>query len=201
MINENWAILGAIINMIGGLSYLKDTWQLKNAPNRATWFIWALAPFIILAAQAESRVGVQALFTFTAGFTPLLIFIASFRNKKSFWKLRRLDYVCGALSILGLVLWLLADNPNLAIVFSIASDVLASFPTVVKSYTHPETESGPPFLWNIVGVSITLLAVQEFTFSGSAFTVYYFLLVVTLFVLIQFRVGPRLRSTLHLEKA
>jgi hypothetical protein len=197
MLSENWAIVGAVINTIGGLSYLWDTWRLKNAPNRATWIIWALAPFIILAAQAESRVGTQALFTFSAGFTLLLVFLASFRNKKSYCKLKSLDYVCAGLSILGLILWRAADNANIAIVFSIFADALASLPTVIKSYTNPETESGPPFLWNIVGVSLTLLTFEDLSFVSVGFTAYYFILVITLFVLIQFKVGPRVRSRLE----
>ena len=177
----------------GGLAYLWGTWRGKNSPNRATWLIWAIAPFVILAAQADARVGTQALLTFTAGFTPALIFLASFKNKKSFWKLGAIDYGCGVLSIFGLLLWLITKEGSLAIIFSIASDFLAAVPTAIKSYTNPETESGPPFLFNIVGAGITILTIESFSLESSAFAVYYLILATTLFVLIQFKVGPRLR--------
>ena len=73
---------------------------------------------------------------------------------------------------------------------SAASDV---YKRQIKSYTNPETESGPPFLFNIVGAGITILTIESFSLESSAFAVYYLILATTLFVLIQFKIGPRLR--------
>lgn len=80
------------------------------------------------------------------GFNPLLIFLASFVNKKAYWEISKLDLSCGALAIAGLVLWLITGTGNLAIFFSILADGIAAIPTVIKSYHKPETENPNVFL-------------------------------------------------------
>jgi hypothetical protein len=49
---------------------------------------------------------------FMAGFSPLLIFIASFLIKKAHWKPSTFDYACGALSSLALILCYLTKDPS-----------------------------------------------------------------------------------------
>jgi hypothetical protein len=71
----------------------------------------------------KQGVGILALTTFSVGFVPLTIFIASFFNKESEWKIGKLDIVCGVLSVLGLVLWLITKVGNVAIFFSIMADL------------------------------------------------------------------------------
>jgi hypothetical protein len=104
MLNENFVYIGAALSFLGALSYLIDTLKGKAQPNKVTWFVWALAPLVALWPTLQQGVGVQSLLTFMVGFNPLLIFLASFVNKKAYWKITKLDLTCGALSILGLVL-------------------------------------------------------------------------------------------------
>jgi hypothetical protein len=53
MLDSHFVILGAILNVIGGLSYLIDTIKGKAKPNRVTWFLWALAPLIAFTAELK----------------------------------------------------------------------------------------------------------------------------------------------------
>ena len=76
-----------------------------------------------------------------AGFLPLLIFLSSFVNKNSYWKLKKLDYICLALAVLALILWKITNNPLLAIIFSILADFFAALPLIIKIYKFPETET------------------------------------------------------------
>src|SRR4029079_2044583 len=124
--NENFVYLGSAITFLGGFSYLWDTLRGKVQPNRVSWLLWSLAPLIAFASQIQQHVGIQSLLTFTFGALPALVFIGSFFNKKSFWKIEKLDIICGALSLLGLVLWYITQVGNVAIFFSILADGLAS---------------------------------------------------------------------------
>lgn len=101
MLHPNFVILGAIINFLGGLSYFIATLKGKVKPNRVTWFLWALAPLIAFSAEIGEGVGIQSLLTFMVGFNPLLIFFASFVNKKAEWRLGTLDYVMGGAFFVG----------------------------------------------------------------------------------------------------
>src|ERR1700693_1097434 len=101
MINQNFVYLGVAITALGGLSYLINTLRGTVQPNRVTWFLWSLAPLIAFAAEVRQSVGLQAWFTFILGFEPLLVVIASFINKKAYWKMTRTDKMFGALSLIG----------------------------------------------------------------------------------------------------
>ena len=78
MINQNFAIVAAVLSSIGGIGYLVYTLQGKVKPNKVTFFLWAFAALIAFFAEIKQGVGVESLLTFSVGFLPLLIFIASF---------------------------------------------------------------------------------------------------------------------------
>jgi len=192
MLNQNFVIIGTIIGAIGSLAYLIDTVKGKVKPNRVSFLLWSIAPFIAFAAQIKQGVGLEALMTFSTGFLPITVFIASFVNKKAEWKVTRFDLVCGFLSIVGLILWLITKVGNIAIFFSIVADGLAAVPTIVKSYKYPETELAWPWIASVLGVVLTLLTLKELNFANSGFIVYILIVNTLIFSLIQFRIGERL---------
>lgn len=176
MIPEQFAILGVVISFLGAITYVKATLQGKTKPNRVTWFLWMLAPFIAFSAQVSQGVWYQALLTFIVGFDPLLVLIASFFNKNAEWKLTTFDYFCGALSILAIILWQVTKVGNIAIALSIAADLLAAVPTVVKAYKFPQTESYKIYLAGVLCATITLLTIKTWNFESTAFALYILLL-------------------------
>lgn len=194
MIDERWIILGVTLNFLGAIGYLVDTVKGKTKPNRVTWFMWALAPLVAFFAEIKQGVGLQSLMTFMVGFSPLLIFIASFVNRKSEWKITKLDIICGSLSLLGLILWAVTRHGNIAILFAIIADGLAALPTIVKSYRAPETENYWVFLAAMVSAGITLLTITMWNFEHYAFPVYILAVCTILFVLIKFKVGNLVRA-------
>ena len=188
MINQNFIYLGALIFFIGSIGYFFETLQGKVKPNRVTWFIWAVAPMITFAAQIKQGVGIQSLLTFMVGFIPLLIFFASFINKKSYWKIQSIDLICGSLSIIGLILWQITKVGNIAIIFSIIADFLAALPTFVKSYKHPETENYFLYLGLTVFAFITLLTIKVWNFETYSFSLYMLILNLLIATIIKFKI-------------
>jgi hypothetical protein len=197
MLNQNFIIIGTLIGAAGSLAYLVDTVKGKIRPNRVSFLLWSIAPFIAFAAQIKQGVGLESLMTFSTGFLPLTTFIASFVNKKAEWKITRFDLVCGALSILGLILWLITKVGNIAITFSILADGLAAIPTIVKAYKYPDTELAWPWIATVFGVVLTLLTLSEWTFANSGFIIYILLIDALIFILVQFRIGEKLNSQKH----
>lgn len=192
MINDNFVFLGVAIFAFGSIGYFLGTLKGKVKPNRVTWLIWALAPLIAFAAQVKEGVGIhQSLLTFTVGFIPLLILGASFINKKSYWKIGKLDIICGTLSLLGLLLWQITGTGLIAIFFAIIADGLAAFPTVIKSIKFPETENWILYFANAISAGITLLTIKIWNFETFAFPLYIFLLTLLLAALIKFKIGKR----------
>ncbi len=98
MLHPNFIFVGVGLQFLGGLSYLLDTIKGKIQPNKVSWFLWSLAPLIAFVAEVKQGVGIQSLATFIVGFVPLLVFFASFVNKKAKWQIGKFDILCGILS-------------------------------------------------------------------------------------------------------
>ena len=192
MINPNFVFIGVFFQSIGGLSYLIDTVKGKVKPNKVSWLLWSLAPLIAFVAEIKQGVGLLSLTTFIVGFVPLLIFIASFTNKKAEWQSTSFDIICGVFSVVGLVLWLITKVGNVAIFFSILADGLAAIPTIIKSYRYPESENDLVYLFGVVNAGIGLLTITEWNFQHYGFPAYLFFLCLTLTLLIRFKLGKLL---------
>lgn len=187
MIDPKFVFLAAAINLLATASYVVATLQGKTKPNRVGWFMWALAPLVATAAMVSQGVGISALMTFMSGFGPLLVFLSSFVNKKAYWEIDSVDILCGALSLFGLILWLITRTGNIAIFFSVMADGLAAIPTIRKIYTNPESEHYRAFAMSAVAAFITLLTIQEYNFESLAFPVYIFVICVFMVTLGQIR--------------
>lgn len=173
MISENWAYVAAIVNLLGALIYVVDVFRGRARPNRVTWGVLTIAPVIVFASMMVQDVGfAQSSVVLSSGLGPFLIFLSSFVAKHPVWKLRRFDLLCGALSLVGLVLWWVTGEGNVAIVFSIAADFLAFLPTLVKAYFHPETESPWAFIISQAAIVLSLCTVKIWNFEHASFQLY-----------------------------
>jgi len=164
--------IAAFATLAATYLYISSMFKGAAKPNRVSWLMWSIAPFIAAAAAISNGVGWAVLPVFMSGLSPFLIFTASFVTKKAYWKLASFDYVCGALSGLALILWYLTKDPNVAIAFAIASDGLAAIPTLIKAWNHPETEFPWPFIVGVFNASTSFGAATMWAFSEIAFPTY-----------------------------
>ena len=189
MLNENFVIIAVLISVIGNIGYVIGTLQGKIKPNRVSFFLWSLIPLIAFAAEIVEGVGIQSLTTLMAALGPLSIFIASFINKKSYWKVTRFDRICGALSLIGLLLWIYTRVGMVAIIFALLADALASIPTVVKAYKYPETENPFPWLASTLAGLITLFTISNWNLANYGFPASIFITNLLIFVLVKFKLN------------
>jgi hypothetical protein len=150
MIPEWFVYVGTLLSFVGGLSYVRLTLLGKVQPNKLSWLLIGIAPMIAFFAALSEGAGTQALLSFIVGLNPLMVFVASFFNKRAYWKLSVFDYLCGAFSVFAIVAWLLSGSGNQAIILSIIADLSAALPIFKKSYTHPMSESYIVFLFGLV---------------------------------------------------
>jgi hypothetical protein len=186
-------VLGAVIQLIGVLSYIRGTLRGVTKPNRVTWLLWGVIPIIATGAALSDGVRWAVLPVFMAGLGPLLVFAFSFVNKHAYWKLGRLDYVCGLFSVAAIVLWLLTRDAAVAIILSIIADALAAIPTLVKSWHEPETENLGPYLAGFTSQLTAIAAFKLFTFSEMAFPLY--LLIINAALVLVIKRSPRSSAT------
>jgi uncharacterized membrane protein len=87
-----------------------------------------------------------------------------------------LDFSCGVLAVVALILWVIADQPLYAVIFALMADALASFPTLLKAWKYPETETGLGYAMATLNACIGLIALSSITFINAAFLVYLILI-------------------------
>lgn len=172
MIPSYFIIVSPILSSIGMFLYIRDMTHGTTKPNRVSFFLWALAPIVGALISFSEGAGLSAIPVLLAGLGPVLILAASFIVKQGYWKLGLLDYICGALALATFVIWLVAKDPILALSFAIATDLLAYIPTMVKVYTHPETETSWAYILPIFGNIVGLLILKEWEFTHYGFSLY-----------------------------
>src|SRR5215475_4676262 len=114
-------LVGAAINAAGSSRYIRDTLRGTTQPNRVTYLMWGIAPLIATAAALSKGVTWAVVPVFMSGFCPLMVFLSSFVNRSGYWKLGTLDYLCGVVSALALILWALTAQPIIAIILAMTS--------------------------------------------------------------------------------
>lgn len=172
MLDPRFVIFASLFNIVGSAVYAYKTFKGETKPNRVTWLLWMAIPMIAFFAELQEGVGLQSLMTFMIGFGPLLVFIASFLNKQSYWQMSKLDWTCGILSIVALVAWKVSGHGDVAIAFSLVADGLAGLPTLIKSWKEPQSEHYAPYLAGAISAGITLLTITNWTFANYAFPAY-----------------------------
>lgn len=165
-------ILGCLVNLAGTSYYIRNTIKGVTKPNRITWLMWSIAPMIGTAAALASGVTWATLPVFMAGLMPFLVFLASFVNPNSYWKLERFDWICGALAVLALILWYLTRDASIAIVFAIAADFSAGVPTLVKCWKYPQTETASGFTASGFNSLMSFFVITQWNFANIAFPLY-----------------------------
>ena len=165
-------VVSALLMVWGAYDYLRDTLAGKTKPNRVSWSLWALAPLISLGAAFDANADVWAsIRVLVGGIVPAVIFLASFINKNSYWRLGRFDWLCGGLSLAALVFWQLADSPLVAVLLATAANTLATIPTLVKAWNYPETESRLIFITSFTSAILIIPAIPVWTIANSAFQI------------------------------
>lgn len=165
-------LIGAVVQLAGIYSYIRETLRGNTKPNKVTWLMWTVAPMIATFAAISNGVGWPALPVFMSGFGPLLVLLASFANNKAYWKLEKWDYACGFFSFLALMLWGITRQPDIAIIFAILSDGFAAAPTLVKIWSRPETETIHAYTTGAFNALTSFAAISVWSFSAYAFPAY-----------------------------
>ena len=190
MISEAWGYVAAILNLLGTFTYLAAVIKGKAQPNRVTWFVLSIAPLVAFTSMLSQDVRMaQSAMTLSAGLSPLMIFITTFLVKHPAWKIKKFDVMCGAFSILGIILWWITGKGNLAIIFSILADGLGFLPTLIKGFKYPDSESPWAFMIGAVASFLSLLTITVWNFEHAAFTVYLVVANIVASVFIYTKIG------------
>lgn len=170
-----FGILSSIVVLIGGFPYIKDIYKRQAHPHVLSWlgwgFITSLGAFAMLASGSKWVVAIL----FANSLLCFIIVIFSLIRKVAILSTSKFDYVFFGLGILGLVLWQTLNMPIFAIICAILADFSFGLPNIIKIYKKPNSETR--FIWFAAALSglLSMFAIQNFTFSESAYPIYLFM--------------------------
>lgn len=167
---EVLAALAGLIALGGYVPYSFDIVKGRAHPARSARFMFAFLLIVTILQQGALHSG--WLVTFTAGELVGSVAILALALKRGVGGLSRLDRACYALILLDILLWITTRNALFALHLSVAADLIAFTPTLVKTWRHPKSETPLFFATGIVAPSLNVLAVGEYRYSLLLFPVY-----------------------------
>ncbi len=175
-----FVFIAAGLRLLGGLAYFRATLSGRAKPNPLTWLLWAVTPLVTLAAGLVRGEADNMVVTLALAASPMLVFIAAMKTDPKLLKFDWLNLACIILTGLGVLLWIMTDNPILAIGLAIAADFISAVPTIIKTFKQPETEYAPTYFMSAIAMLMTLMTTPRWTLTNAAFVFYVMLINITL---------------------
>jgi hypothetical protein len=157
--------IAAIAMSIGRYgTYFYTIHQGKTKPHAFSWLLWGVVTGIGTVAQFSLNAGPSAYALGFVSITCLLIaLLAYFIGTKDYTKS---DWFALFACVCAIPVWQITQSPMAALAIIIVIDGLSYWPTIRKSFHHPETE--PPISYLMAGTRyfLMLFAIPEPTWSN-----------------------------------
>lgn len=163
-------IISGLLQFISIAPYLVDTAKGRSKPRLVSWFNWTLLTGIATAAALSQHQYASAILTGSETITQLCVVLLGFRNGDH--SIERLDIICQIGAVCGLVLWIIFNNPLVAIIATVLIDFIVAIPTYVHAWQKPNEETGSTYLLSGLGALAAVFAVTTRTILGYTFPAY-----------------------------
>lgn len=160
---EMFAIVAALLAIVGNLPYLIDIVKGKVKPHPYTWFVGSIVSCIIFFGQITKGAGIGALPTAASEIFTIIIFL--FSLKYGFKGITGSDTFFLAIALMAIVPWLLTSDPTLSVVFAVSIDLIAFVPTLSKTWRRPRTETPLLYGMNVSRHILALFSLQTYNIA------------------------------------
>jgi hypothetical protein len=157
-------IIAGLISATAYIVYFHSILKGESKPDRVTWWIWTFMGAIMVSSYYFS--GARNTI-----WSPIVEFIGPFITALLSIKYGegggadKTDLICFIGGVISIGLWLIFDQPLIALVMSLAIDGFAVIPTIRKSYLRPQGESFWAWFDTGLGDFINLFASEKFIFA------------------------------------
>lgn len=167
-------ILAGAIAFFAYAIYIRSILRGESKPSRTTWWIWSLMGLVLFLSYffsgAENTIWVP-LVEFIG---PLSIAIFSIRYGEGGLD-NKTDMICLIGAIVSIIVWIIFNNPVVALTTNLFIDSFALIPTIRKSYLRPENESFKAWFGTWIADTLNLFAVEKISFALLIYPVYMFI--------------------------
>ena len=157
------ALIGAIIGLLSFVPYFRDILNRSIKPHVFSWFVWSMLTGITFLIQVAEGGGIAAWVT---GLESLCCFsVTVFAYTRGEKHITAFDWVCLTCALIAIVLWQVAHQPLLAVVFLVCADAFGFIPTLLKSLRNPEEETAAQYAMSAMRWFLGTAALQSLTLT------------------------------------
>jgi hypothetical protein len=199
---ESAAAFGLLAGALGAVStlpYLRDILRRTTVPHRGSWLIWGVIEVVAVEAQYADGALWSLVPLVSQAVGTCAVFVLSVRFGSGGVSL--VDLALIALAGAGVVGWLVADEPIIAIVCVIAADFVAALMMLPKTWREPGSETLATYLFASLGGAATVGAVGALSVPLLVYPVYFTLVNASLAAVISYRCGLLRRDRRALAEA
>lgn len=165
-----FGIASGIFNVAGLVPYIRDIFRSKTKPERAMWWIYAFLFGVLFAAQVGA--GAHWVLVITAASILSSVVIAALSLRYGYGSFHRRDAVSLCIAIVGLVGWMLTNNPLLAIIMVVIVDIAGFWLTLVKTWKAPHSETLISWQLSFLAAIASVLSAGTWNFSVLLYPLY-----------------------------
>jgi hypothetical protein len=170
------------IGIAGYIPYYRDIFRGTTKPHPFSWFLWALLAGIAFTAQAVKGAGPGAWASGISAVANFGICLASLVHGER--SIKGMDWLYLIAALAGLLSWLAAGDPLLAILLVTATNSLAFGPTFRKSWDKPGEETANTYLLSAVKWALSCTALESLSITTALFPFSSFVLNAALTILL-----------------
>lgn len=157
------AVVAAILAIIGNVPYLRDVITRRVQPHPYTWLVWSLVSCIVFFGQVAKGAGIGAVPTAASEIFTIIIFFFSLQY--GFRNIKKVDTLFLIVALLGLVPWILTNDPTISVIIAVSIDLIAFMPTIRKTWRQPKSETPILYRMNVLRHILMLLSLQAYNIA------------------------------------
>lgn len=160
-VQQALAGIAVFLTIYAYIPYFKGIFAGQTKPHLFTWLVWSLVTLIAVVIQATEGGGAG---TWPTAVAALLCFaITGLAVTHGSKDIKKVDWFFLAASISAIPVWLLTANPLWAAIMVTLIEIIASFPTLRKSWHTPEQEVASTYGINTIRYVLSILALASFS--------------------------------------
>jgi hypothetical protein len=164
-------LLGGAVGIVDTVPYVRDTLRGRTRPHRGTWLIWGVLAVVAYVSQRADGGSWSLVMTGTQAILTGLVFLLAIRHGEG--GLSALDLSLIGVAGAGVIGWLVAGQPVVAVACVIVADLSAAAMMTPKAYRDPGSETLAMYALAGVAGALATAAVGELDVSLVLYPAYY----------------------------
>ncbi len=167
-------VISTVLVLASPVVYINSILHGQTHPHRTTRFVLMVITVLSALSLFAGTKGAAFWLAFASAVQGTVIFILSLKRGMGGWA--KLDIICLAIALTGVILWQSSGRPIIGLYASIIADFVGCVPMLVKTYKLPETENWMFFAMDTIASILTLAALSSFTLYTLGYPIYIFLI-------------------------